>query len=128
MGHGQISSKEGLAMVEAVRKIAMRLPEVTERIDEFGHTSFRVNDKPFVMMGEGGTDGPSLSVKTLSLTQEILLQQDRFYKTPYIGQHGWTSILARDVSDWKEMVDYILEGYLRAAPKRLAKQLHNTQS
>jgi hypothetical protein len=48
MGHSKISSKEGLALVESVRQIAMRLPDVTEHIDSFDHTSFRVNDKPFV--------------------------------------------------------------------------------
>lgn len=126
MGHEKISSKEGLAMVESVRGLAMRLPEVTEQIDSFGHTSFRVNDKPFVMMGEGGEGGPSLSIKTLPLTQESLLAQDRFYKTPYIGHHGWTSILAKDIGDWKEIEDYLLEGYLRTAPKRLTKLIQPT--
>ncbi|GIO09984.1 hypothetical protein J31TS6_60120 [Brevibacillus reuszeri] len=121
MGHEPISSKEGLALVDAVRKLAMRLPEVNEQVDAFGHTSFRVNNKPFVMLGEGGLEGPSLSLKTLKLTQETLVQQDRFYKTPYIGQHGWTSIRGKDITDWKEIEDYLLEGYLRSAPKRLAK-------
>ncbi|MGG1658316.1 MmcQ/YjbR family DNA-binding protein [Brevibacillus sp. NRS-1366] len=121
MGHDRISSKEGLALEDSVRKIAMLLPEVTEQVDAFGHTSFRVNDKPFVMLGEGGPEGPSLSIKTLKLTQEALLQQERFYKTPYIGQHGWTSILAKHITDWREIEDYLLEGYLRTAPKRLAK-------
>lgn len=121
MGHEPISSKEGLALVDAVRKLAMRLPEVNEQVDAFGHTSFRVNDKPFAMLGEGGLEGPSLSLKTLKLTQETLVQQDRFYKTPYIGQHGWTSIRGKDITDWKEIEDYLLEGYLRSAPKRLAK-------
>jgi predicted DNA-binding protein (MmcQ/YjbR family) len=78
------------------------------------------------MMGEGGGEGPSLSIKTLPLTQETLLQQDRFYKTPYIGHHGWTSIRAQDIGDWKEIGDYVLEGYLRAAPKRLVKQIQTT--
>lgn len=126
MGHDRISSKEGLALVDSVREIAMRFPEVTEQVDAFGHTSFRVNDKPFAMLGEGGPEGPSLSIKTLALTQEVLLQQDRFYKTPYIGQHGWTSILAKNIADWTEIGDYLLEGYLRAAPKRLAKLISSS--
>ncbi|KQL43578.1 phosphoribosylglycinamide formyltransferase [Brevibacillus choshinensis] len=126
MGHHPISSKEGLALVDQVRKLAMRLPEVSEQVDAFGHTSFRVSDKPFVMLGEGGEEGPSLSIKTLPITQEHLLQRQHFYKTPYIGQHGWVSILGKNVADWKEIESYLLEGYLRSAPKRLAKLVQTT--
>lgn len=124
MVHGQISSKEGLKMVAAVRELAMRLPEVTEQIDGFGHTSFRVNNKPFIILGEGHhADGPSISIKVLKTTQEILLAQEHFYKTPYIGQHGWVSILNENVTGYNEIEDYMREGYMCAAPKRLVKQL-----
>ncbi|MDN4095002.1 MmcQ/YjbR family DNA-binding protein [Brevibacillus agri] len=123
VAHERISSKEGLAMEAAVRKLAVRLPEVTEQVDGFGHTSFRVSDKPFVIMGEGGADGPALSFKVLKTTQEILLAQEHFYKTPYIGQHGWVSIRAQHIADYDMLADYLLEGYLCAAPKRLVKQV-----
>lgn len=106
--------------VATVRKICMRLPEVAEQVDSFGHISFRVKDKPFVMMGEKES-GYSLSIKTLPTTQEILLQQDRFSKTPYIGQHGWVSLSQTEPIDWNEIEELIIEGYLRSAPKRLAK-------
>lgn len=119
----RISSREGLAMEAAVRELAIRLPEVTEKVDSFGHTSFRVNDKPFVLMGEGGADGPVLSFKVLKTTQEILLAQEHFYKTPYIGHHGWVSIHAKNIADYSMLADYLLEGYLCAAPKRLVKQM-----
>ncbi|WNC15200.1 MmcQ/YjbR family DNA-binding protein [Brevibacillus brevis] len=121
MGHYPITSKEGLAFVEQVRKLAMRLPEVTEKVDHFGHQTFRVNDKPFVMLGEGEDGTPKMSIKTLPTTQEVLLTRPHFTKTPYIGHHGWVSIAAKDISDWKEIESYLLEGYLRSAPKRLAK-------
>ncbi|WP_301173500.1 MmcQ/YjbR family DNA-binding protein [Brevibacillus nitrificans] len=126
MGHQQITSEEGLALVEKVRKLAMRLPEVAEQVDAFGHISFRVNDKPFVMMGEGREYGPTLSIKTLPTTQEYLLAQEHFYKTPYIGQHGWVSIVGENVTDWNAIESYLIEGYLRSAPKRLAKLVQAT--
>jgi hypothetical protein len=47
--------------------------------------------------------------------QEILLQQGPYYKTPYFGRHGWVSV--------KSLGDLLKEAYLRAAPKRLVKQL-----
>ncbi|MGB8956403.1 MAG: MmcQ/YjbR family DNA-binding protein [Tumebacillaceae bacterium] len=107
-------------MLATVRKICMRLPEVAEQVDSFGHISFRVKDKPFVMMGDNES-GYSLAIKTLPTTQEILLQQDRFSKTPYIGQHGWVSLNKSEQPDWKEIEELIIEGYLRSAPKRLVK-------
>lgn len=116
--HKLITSKKGKDLLARTRETCMKLPEVEEKIDKFGHTSFRVKDKPFVMLGE--SDGePSISIKTLKTTQEMLLQQEGYTKTPYIGQHGWTSFNT-DSLDWNEIEDYILEGYLRTAPKNLA--------
>lgn len=122
-GEKQVTSEQGLAMLAKVREICARLPEVTEAVDKFGHTSFRVKDKPFIMMGESekNVPGASLSIKTLPTTQELLLQQEGYTKTPYIGQHGWTSFPPVDALDWAEVEGYIFEGYLRTAPKSLAK-------
>jgi hypothetical protein len=47
-----MQSKQGIEMLDHVRRICQPLPEV----------------------------------------EEILLQQGQYYKTPYIGQHGWVSI------------------------------------
>ncbi|MCX7570245.1 MmcQ/YjbR family DNA-binding protein [Tumebacillus sp. DT12] len=111
-------------MLAKVREICMRLPEVAEAVDKFGHTSFRVKDKPFVIMGEQeneGESGLSLAIKTLPTTQELLLQQEGYFKTPYIGQHGWTSLVTAGEPDWAEVEGYLYEAYLRTAPKSLAK-------
>lgn len=117
-----IQSAKGLQLLDKVRSECMKLPEVTEAVDAFGHTSFRIKDKPFVMMGEH-TEPVSLSIKTSPFTQEVLLQQEHYYKTPYIGQHGWVSIREVDQVEWQEIVSLIEEGYGRTAPKRLLKQL-----
>ncbi|WP_238402949.1 hypothetical protein [Paenibacillus mesophilus] len=58
--------------------------------------------------------------KTRSCSQELLIQQDGFFKTPYIGQHGWVSV--KNPQNWDMLEDLLKEAYLRAAPKRLAKQ------
>jgi predicted DNA-binding protein (MmcQ/YjbR family) len=120
MGDVRITSEKGQIILAQVREICMRLPEVHEAVDSFGHTSFRVKDKPFVMMGEKAED-TSISIKTLKTTQEVLLQREGFVKTPYIGQHGWVSLTSIDQADWQEIEELIKEGYLRTAPKSLAK-------
>ncbi|WP_272943480.1 MmcQ/YjbR family DNA-binding protein [Paenibacillus sp. OSY-SE] len=63
---------------------------------------FKVNGKSFVMMGEN-EEGSGLSFKSDRETQEILLQQGRFFKTPYIGHHGWVSVKAIEPLEWGEL-------------------------
>lgn len=98
----------------------MALPEAVEHIDGFGHTTFQINGKSFVRLGESG-EGTSLSFKSDRETQVLLLQNEQFFKTPYIGQHGWVSIRNPRDEDWSELIELIQEAYLRAAPKRLVK-------
>ena len=108
-------------MLESVRKICLALDEAVEHIDGFGHNTFKVNGKSFVISGES-EKGFSLSFKSDRETQAILLQKGHFFKTPHIGHHGWVSIQNPAGEDWDELTDLIQEAYLRAAPKRLIKK------
>ncbi len=40
-----------------------------------------------------------LSFKSDRETQELLLQKEKYFKTPYIGRHGWVSIQNPDRED-----------------------------
>ena len=115
-----MESLDTQSTLEKVRNICLALPEAVEIIDGFGHNTFKINGKSFVISGESDK-GFSLSFKSDRETQEILLQNERFFKTPYIGHHGWVSIQNPNVDDWEELTDLIHEAYLRAAPKRLVK-------
>ncbi|TDF96754.1 MmcQ/YjbR family DNA-binding protein [Paenibacillus piri] len=118
----QLQSQAGLNMLKRVRQICAPLPEVVEKIDGFGHTTMRIADKPFVFMGE--KDGvPTMSFKADPFMQELLLQQDDYFKTPYIGHHGWVSVASVAKMQWDEVEPLIAEAYRRAAPKRILKQL-----
>ncbi|UQZ86828.1 hypothetical protein SK3146_06121 [Paenibacillus konkukensis] len=122
--HSLLNSPEALQLLERIRAVCMEFPEVAEKIDAFGHTSFRVSDKPFVMMGQ--KEGlPTLAIKSTPAFQDILLRQEgtNYFKTPYIGHHGWVSVQNIERIDWEETKQLIEEGFYRTAPKRLAKQL-----
>jgi predicted DNA-binding protein (MmcQ/YjbR family) len=110
------------SLVDEIRNLCVAYPEVHEHIDGFGHTSFRVKDKPFVIIGE--ENNLSLSIKTLPTTQEILLEQPGYTKAPYIGRHGWVLVEAEEVG-WQAIEALIHESYLRVAPKKLANQVRN---
>lgn len=120
--HDPIRSKAGLALLARLRTICAKLPETVEKVDEFGHTTFRVADKPFIFAGENG-EGLSISVKADPHMQEILLQESRYYKTPYIGRFGWVSQRVDAELNWSELEPLIRGSYLRAAPKRLSRKI-----
>lgn len=107
-------------MLERAREICLALPQAVEIIDGFGHNTFKINGKSFVISGES-EKGFRLSFKSDRETQALLLQKEYFFKTPYIGQHGWVSIENPESENWDELGDLIQEAYLRAAPKRLVK-------
>ncbi|WHZ58187.1 MmcQ/YjbR family DNA-binding protein [Metabacillus hrfriensis] len=116
-----MKSQDTAGMLENLRNICLALPEAVEIIDGFGHNTFKINGKSFVISGES-EKGFSMSFKSDLETQELLLQKEHFFKTPYIGHHGWVSILNPVGEDWDELTDLIQEAYLRAAPKRLVKK------
>ncbi|MED3563826.1 MmcQ/YjbR family DNA-binding protein [Bacillus xiapuensis] len=108
-------------MLECARNICLALPEAVEHIDGFGHITFKINEKSFVITGES-ENGFSLSFKSDRETQALLLLKEKFFKTPYIGRHGWVTIKNPNGEDWDELTDLMQEAYLRAAPKRLVKK------
>lgn len=120
--HQPIRSPRGLATTRRIRRLTEAYPEVEERIDRFGHTTFRIRDRPFVFLGEDGS-GCWLSVKADRHTQQFLVERDCFERTPYIGQHGWTSVRVDRIPDWDEIGDQVRQAFVRVAPKRITKQL-----
>ncbi len=72
-----------------------------------------------------GPEGVSVAVKTHPSTQEALLrlQGDRFFRTPYIGQHGWVSLWAEGRLEPDELAELVAEAYERAAPEGPVRRL-----
>ncbi|RKN82148.1 MmcQ/YjbR family DNA-binding protein [Paenibacillus ginsengarvi] len=121
----QLKSPNSINMLQNVRRICAGLPEAEELVDGFGHSVFKVRGKSFVMMGEVDNGDANLSFKSDRENQEILTRQEGFYRTPYIGQHGWVSI--KNPQQWDELGDLLQEAYLRAAPKRLVRLFMDEQ-
>lgn len=111
-----------LAAVKRLNAIARSLPEVVETRDGFGHTVFKVGKKSLVLVGEE-KGRVSLSVNVDRETQRFLIEQGAFSRTPYIGQHGWTSHVVSRATDWEHIAELMRESYRRVAPKRLLKLL-----
>jgi predicted DNA-binding protein (MmcQ/YjbR family) len=108
---------EGRRLLEALRSSCSRLPETTEVIDGFGHTTFKVRKKSFLIAGMG-EENESISIKSDPVNQSLLVQRDGFYRTPYIGQHGWISVRDPMDRDWDEIEALIEDAYRMVAPRR----------
>lgn len=117
-----LDSPAGRRLLKALRKVCEPLPEVTEEIDGFGHTAFRVRKKSFVIAGMGER-GTAVSIKSDPANQALLVDRGPWYRTPYIGQHGWVSVDDPLEQDWAEIAELIVDGYRLAAPRSLAKRL-----
>jgi predicted DNA-binding protein (MmcQ/YjbR family) len=113
---------DGRRLLESLRRSCTHLPGVEEIVDGFGHRTFKVSGKSFVIAGMG-VDGGSVSIKADRESQALLIRKGPWYRTPYIGQHGWVTIDAPLQHDWSEIAELMEDGYRLAAPRRLLREL-----
>ena len=79
-----------LQILERLRKICGSLPSAAETVT-FGHPTFQVKGKTFAVLEEyKGELG--ICVKVEKELQGIFLDDSRFFRTPYIGKHGWVTL------------------------------------
>jgi len=101
--------------IERLRKICLALPG-TEEKKIFDHPTFRVKGKMFCMY-HGYVEAPAIAFKVAKTEQGIFLEDVRFFKTAYIGQHGWVSLREQGRLDWKEIGELVKGSYQLVAPR-----------
>jgi hypothetical protein len=106
---------------EDVRRIALALPEVEEKLTWETDITFRIRDKIFAIGGEGAD---RVSIKASLETQAELLEMDpeTFAKSAYVGRFGWITV-DLDRVDPDLLASLLREAWRRSAPKRLAAEL-----
>jgi hypothetical protein len=127
-----------VATWDDVRRIALALPETSERVSRDLH-QWRVKDKLFVWerplrradieaLGDHAPEGPILGARVEHLVaKEALLANDEgvFFTTPHF--EGYPAILVRlDRIAVEDLDEVIVEAWLARAPKRLAKAYLDT--
>ena len=96
------------SILRQLRKRCMALPFATEAVS-FGHPTFQVKGKTFAVLEDYKGD-LSICLKVGKNMQGILVADPRFYRTPYIGKHGWVSLKVYAAPlDWNE-IDELLMG------------------
>src|SRR5690606_25074052 len=81
-----------LDLMVTLRRVGLKLPGAEEYV-MVHHLALRVGKKPFVIAGmEEAERGATVSVNLGREAQAALLDDERFTRTPYIGQHGWVTV------------------------------------
>jgi hypothetical protein len=129
---------DGVASWEDVRRLALALPETSERLSR-SLRQWRVKEKAFVWerplrrgdldaLGDGAPEGPILGARVEHLiAKEALLADDPtvYFTTPHFD--GYPAILVRlDRIGLKDLQELIVEAWLARAPTRLAKTYLDT--
>ncbi len=110
------SSKAVRDLLVVLRRVCGGLPGAEEYI-MVHHPAFRVGKKPFAIAGmDEATRGPTLSINLGRDAQAGLLEDERFTRTHYIGQHGWVTVDSRRLAKG-EMEELVVESYRRVATK-----------
>lgn len=73
-----------------LRTICLGLPDTRETIT-FGHPTFRTRGGTFAVL-EVYRGELTIALKAGFPIQEVLLQDERPIRTPYVGKHGWVSL------------------------------------
>ena len=103
--------------LEKVRAICLGLPDAHETLT-WGKPHFRVKDKIFCGY-DTDADEPSVGFKMEKEVAFAIVSDERFFRAPYVGQHGWVGMRARAIKtkDWPEVRAMIVESYRMIAPK-----------
>ncbi|MFI2647924.1 MmcQ/YjbR family DNA-binding protein [Micromonospora fulviviridis] len=122
-----------MATWDDVRRIALALPETTERGSHDDLPAWRVRDKLFVWerplrradldaLGDAAPDGPILGARVPDLGAKAALLADDpevYFTTPHF--EGYPAVLVRlDRIGVEELTELVTEAWYARAPKRLA--------
>ncbi len=121
------SSGAADAALAQVRRIALALPEVSERLSH-GAPTFFIRDKKTLVTfhrdhhGDGRLAlwAPAPPGVAAQLVDE---EPHRFFVPPYVGHRGWVGVRLDTEVDWDEVAGIVEDAYRHVAPTTLVRQL-----
>ncbi len=112
-------------LLERLRGLVRSLPETSE-VEAWGHPNFRAGKKTFAAF-EIYRKRPCIAVKLPRPDGETLLGDPRFFRTPYLGKHGWVSLWVDVPVTWKLVQDLVLRSHREVANRRTSTALSGTR-
>lgn len=129
---GELARRDPASMsvdlVQRVREICLKLPEVTERPSHGAPTWFVAGKRSFVTLwahGHHEDHFPHLWCAGLPGAQQELTAAEpgRFFRPPYVGHRGWIGVRLDGEIDWAEAAELCQDAYRAVAPARLVSRL-----
>lgn len=116
-----------MATEDDVRRIALGLPETTEKPSYHGSPGFKVKDKSFLRIRSEAEGGLVCFVADLGEKEALLAADERkFFTTPHYD--GYPTVLV-DIGevDVAELTELITDSWLLKAPARVRKAFLEAQ-
>lgn len=110
------SEKTEEKVLAKLREICLALPEVQE-VKTWGHPTFKAGTKAFAVL-EPCNGHLCICFKATLPLQQLLVEDPRYFKTPYVGKQGWVSLIADRPPNWREVRRLIKEGYALVTVKK----------
>ena len=126
MVHERLDEARWRYLLEPLRGICGALPEANETVN-FGSPWFRAGKKVFAIFSEDG-GGARLSFRVAPMAREALLEDPRFFPTPYMHHNGWVTTRLDEDVDWDELEDLLVDSYRLQALKRMLRALEGDTS
>jgi predicted DNA-binding protein (MmcQ/YjbR family) len=103
--------------LKKLRNVCLRLPDAEETVS-FGHPTFRIRGGKIFAVLEEYKGELGICVNVGKLLQGLFLDDPRFFRTPYIGKHGWVTLRVYSAPlNWNEIRELVEGSYLLAGPK-----------
>ena len=96
-------------MLAKLREICLALPDAKE-VRTWGHPTFQAGKKTFAVLEEYKGHLCICFKATLPL-QQLLIEDPRYFKSPYIGNQGWVSLIADTPTNWREVRQLVRESH-----------------
>jgi hypothetical protein len=118
-----VGPKERERIVERIRRVCLRLPEVEERTSHGAPTYFVRGKRPFVMVitDHHGDGRFAIWCAAADGIQRMLVAADpeRFFVPPYVGHRGWLGLRLDRGLDRDELEGILEDAFAEIAPARL---------
>jgi hypothetical protein len=115
-----------MATVDDVRRIALSLPETTEK-PWYNTPGFRVKDKGFLRIRDEAEGGLVVFVADVGEKEALLTSEpDKFFTTPHYDGYPVVLVNLADV-EVDELTELITESWRLKAPKRVLKAYDDQQ-
>jgi len=82
-----------------LRALCLGLDAVTETLS-WGHPNFKAGGRIFATF-EVVRGRPSIAVRVGDEFRDLLIDEQRFFRTPYGGNRGWVSAWVDGTPDWR---------------------------